>query len=290
MISFNKKSQNTKFYFSQEFRNRQIKTIYNILKLPITNENNIFINQLLINNNNDLYNFYFPKKPFYINNKDFLSRLGNKGIVETSNQIIELLKQKEKQEQEKLKELQEKSKSLNEELTRPKFSSLDYSDEKDPDEILSEKIKERKLLDNSKFKNHKTLEEVGLVPVQIKKRGKNKTYQIPQVQQDQNHQDFPLVQNDHDFKENEISNFENKQEKNQNLQPLKEKNIDKADLEYHNDDFKIEKPLGKIDFSMPISKELLMENVNEGMEDTNYTVLTKDIKRYDKNPNDQINK
>ena len=318
MISFNKKSQNTKFYFSQEFRNRQIKTIYNILKLPITNENNIFINQLLINNNNDLYNFYFPKKPFYINNKDFLSRLGNKGIVETTNQILELLKEKEKQDQEKIKELQEKSKSLNEELTRPKFSSLEYSDEKNPDEILNEKIKERKLFDKTipNLENHKTPEDVGLVPIQIKKKGKygnntlgnnstinnsfgnntlgnnpmvnnstiNNSFGNNQILQQQNNvsrldQQFKETQDTINNQNKIIKDFVKDQNKIENtekqkIEEMKEiKDLKNIDLTYNSSEFLPTKPKGDIDFSQPIKQELLMENINEGYEDNNYSAF-----------------
>ena len=297
MISYNKKTQNIKFYFSQDFRNKQIRIIFKILKLPVTNENSSFINNLLINNNNDLYKFYFPKKPFYISNKEFLTKLGNKGIVETSNQIIELLHQKEIQEQKEKQEQinnnnqvnTQNNKTLNEELTRPKFSSLEYSDDKDPDEILSEKIKERRLFDKTipNFENHKTPEEVGLVPIQIKKKGKNGFSQNSQIQRSslfsQNEQKQTLQTLENSFsspsktinRENNTKETQIQQEQNQKeiIQPLKEKSLDSVDLNYHNDDFKPEKPTGKIDFSQPIDKSLLMENINEGMEDHNYSAF-----------------
>ena len=40
---------------------------------------------------------------------------------------------------------------------------------------------------------------------------------------------------------------------------------------YNIDEFKQAKPTGKIDFSQPIDKSLLMENINEGMEDNNFS-------------------
>ena len=43
------------------------------------------------------------------------------------------------------------------------------------------------------------------------------------------------------------------------------------ELNYNNDEFKQAKPTGKIDFSQPIEKSLLMENINEGMEDNNFS-------------------
>ena len=297
MISYNKKTQNIKFYFSQDFRNKQIRIIFKILKLPVTNENSRFINNLLINNNNDLYKFYFPKKPFYISNKEFLTKLGNKGIVETSNQIIELLHQKEIQEQtEKQEQINndnqvntQSNKTLNEELTRPKFSSLEYSDDKNPDDILCEKIKERKLFDKTipNLENHKTPEEVGLVPIQIKKKGKSGFSQNSQVQQSplfsQTEQKQTLQTLEDSFSSpSKIINRENntketqipqEQEQKEIVQPLKEKPLNSTDYTYHKDDFKPDKPAGKIDFTQPIDKSLLMENINEGMEDHNYSAF-----------------
>lgn len=301
MISFNRKYQNTKFYFSQDFRNRQINIIFRILNLPFTNENKIFINKLLINNNNDLYNFYFPKKPFYISNKEFLTKLGNKGVVETSNQILELLRQKEIQEQlnnqesskieeksskeEIIKEQENDIKTLNEKLTRPTFSSLEFSDDVDPNKILDEKIKERRKFEESmpSMKNHKTPEDVGLVPIKIEKRGKGRMKQIQndssfmqnsqEIEKQQNSQNF--LQNYTEDKENGFSNLNDEQEKIQDLKPLEEKDLKKIDLKYNIDEFKPEKPQGKIDFSKEISKELLMENINGDLEDTNYTDFTK---------------
>lgn len=253
MISFHKKNQvnNTRFYFSQEFRNKQIKTIYKILQLPTTKENTEFINRLLYNINTELYNFYYPKKPFYIDTKEFLIKLGNKGIVETSNEIINLMKQKEIEEKQK-EENKDKNKSLNEVLTRPKFSTLDYSDNVNPDDKLKEIMEERKEFDRTLPNASKpTPEDVGLVPISTKKSTKDTTINTMERENVLSQTVLP------------IQKKEVKQEQ-QIINPNKE-------LNYNNDEFKQAKPTGKIDFSQPIEKSLLMENINEGMEDNNFS-------------------
>lgn len=256
MISFHKKIQvnNTRFYFSQEFRNKQIKTIYKILQLPITKENTEFINRLLYNINTELYNFYYPKKPFYIDTKEFLIKLGNKGIVETSNEIINLMKQKEIEEKQK-EENKDKNKSLNEILTRPKFSTLDYSDNVNPDDKLKEIMDERKEFDRTlpNASNPNTPEDVGLVPISTKKGIKDTTINTME-------RENILPQTVLPIQKKEVK--EEQQIINLNKEPI-----------YNNDEFKQAKPTSKIDFSQPIEKSLLMENINEGMEDNNFSSI-----------------
>lgn len=261
MISFHKKNQvnNTKFYFSQEFRNKQIRTIYKILQLPTTKENTEFINRLLYNINNELYNFYYPKKPFYIDTKEFLIKLGNKGIVETSNEIINLMKQKEIEEKQK-EENKDKNKSLNEVLTRPKFSTLDYSDNDNPDDKLKEIMNERKQFDRTlpNATNPNTPEDVGLVPISTKKSSKETSINNTERQNVLSQNVLPVQ-----IKEVKQEQKEIKQEQQLN-NPIKV-------LTYHNDDFKLSRPNSDIDFRQPIDKSLLMENINEGMEDNNFS-------------------
>lgn len=266
MISFNKKNKkdSTKFYFSQDFRNRQIKIVYKILQIPITKENTEFINRLLYNVNIGLYNFYYPKKPFYIDTKEYLFKLGNKGIVETTNEIINLMKQKEIEDKQlEIKEINTKnntdsSKSLNEVLTRPKFSSLDYSDNDNPDDKLKEIMNERKQFDRSlpNATNPNTPEDVGLVPISTKKSSKdslinNNTIDNNTVLPIQTKEVKPINENKDSF----------------NVPPNNSFN----DLHYHSDDFKPIKSDTKIDFTKPIDDGLLMKNINEGMEDNNFS-------------------
>ena len=188
---------------------------------------------------------------FRSDTKEFLIKLGNKGIVETSNEIINLMKQKEIEEKQK-EENKDKNKSLNEVLTRPKFSTLDDSYNVNTDDKLHEIMNERKEFDRTLPNALKpTPEQVGLVPINTKKSTKDTT----------------------------INTMERENILPQTVLPIQKKEVKQEqqiinpnrDLTYNNDEFNQTKPAGKIDFSQPIDKSLLMENINEGMEDNNFS-------------------
>lgn len=230
-----------KFYFQQNFRNQQIKTIYNIIQLPKTKENNNFINNLLIQNNKELFNFYYNKKPSFINPAEFLKKLGNKCIVETVKQILFIIRQKEQEEKE-IKQQQEERKQEIEEIDRPKFTNYLNNNNEDPEKILTKVQEERLKFDQSlpSYKAPKKPEDVGLTPISTSnnKESTNKT------------------------DNNEIkSNNKFNQQDNQQIPD---------NLAYKSDDFDIKKPKENIDFSKPIDQSLLMPDMNAG-EDTNYS-------------------
>ena len=161
------------------------------------------------------------------------------------------MKQKEIEEKQK-EENKDKNKSLNEVLTRPKFSTLDYSDNVNTDDKLKEIMEERKEFDRTLPNASKpTPEDVGLVPISTKKSTKDTAINTMERENVLSQTVLP------------IQKKEVKQEQ-QIINPNKEPT-------YNIDEFKQAKPTGKIDFSQPIDKSLLMENINEGMEDNNFS-------------------
>lgn len=234
----NKMNKEVNFYFQQNFRNQQIKTIYTIIHLPKTKENNNFINNLLIQNNRELFNFYYIKKPSFISSAEFLKKLGNKCIVETVKQILYIIRQKEQEERE-IKQKQEERKQEIEEIDRPKFTNYLNNNNEDPEKILTKVQEERLKFDQSlpSYKVPKKPEDVGLTPIATNKNKENA-----------------------ENKEIKLDDKFNQQE-NQQIPD---------NLAYKNDDFDIKKPKENIDFSKPIDQSLLMPNMDVG-EDTNYS-------------------
>lgn len=262
----------TQFYFNQKFRNNQIKIIYNILQLPKTKENNIFINNLLTQINLQLYNYYYPRKPSFINDTDFLNKLGNKGITETINKIIETIKIRNYEEQQRQQQLQQqrqqqqqqqqKTKEEYESMIRPKLSD----DNINPDDILAQKQREREEFDKTlpNRREIKTLEDVGLSPVSTKKQkykpvketdSNNQALQQQQTQQQQQQQQ----------PQNQINNYSMPQNSNYN-----NSNISTDSLVYKND-IKPLKQNKHVDFSKPIDEKDLMPSMNTGDDDNNFS-------------------
>lgn len=248
----------TQFYFNQKFRNNQIKIIYNILQLPKTKENNIFINNLLTQINLQLYNYYYPRKPSFINDSDFLTKLGNKGITETINKIIETIKLRDYEEQQRQIQLQlqqqqqQKTKEEYESMIRPKLSDNNIN----PDDILAQKQREREEFDKTlpNRREIKTPEDVGLTPISTKKERYKPT------KESNNSNDQTLQQ-----PQNQINNFSMSQASNN-----ENNNIPTNSLVYKND---IE-PLKQnkhIDFSKPIDAKDLMPSMNTGDDDNNFS-------------------
>lgn len=234
----NKMNKEVNFYFQQNFRNQQIKTIYNIIHLPKTKENNNFINNLLIQNNKELFNFYYNKKPSFISSTDFLKKLGNKCIVETVKQILYIIRQKEQEERE-IKQKQEEIKQEIEEIDRPKFTNYLNNNNEDPEKILT-KVQEERLKFDQSLPSYKTPikpEDVGLTPIATSKNKEN-TENIE-------------INSDNKFNQQETQQIPD-------------------NLAYKSDEFDIKKPKENIDFSKPIDQSLLMPNMDNG-EDTNYS-------------------
>lgn len=252
----------TQFYFSQKFRNKQIKTIFQIIQLPNTRENNIFINNLLIQINQQLFSYYYPRKPSYIEDEKFLNKLGDKGITEAINKIFETIRLREYEHQKQIelmkqqKQEQEKTKEEYESMIRPKLSN---DDNVNPDDILAQKQREREEFDKTlpNRGNNRTPEDVGLVPQSTKK-------QRYKPQKETNEEQF----------NNQLEiNQTQEQINNQSINPIHQQqdvnNPSNNDFVYKNDIQPL-KPDQKPDFSKPINPTQLMPNMNSG-DDNNYS-------------------
>ena len=85
------------FFFTQHFRDDQINIIMKIFKMTNDNDNYVFINNLLLQINSTLYNYYLPKKPAFIETDFFLKRLGLKCVMEAVDKIKEINREKEEE-------------------------------------------------------------------------------------------------------------------------------------------------------------------------------------------------
>jgi hypothetical protein len=85
------------FFFTQHFRDDQINIIVKILKMENNNDNYLFINNLLMQINSTMYNYFLPKKPVFIETNFFLKRLGLKCVMEAVDKIREINREKEEE-------------------------------------------------------------------------------------------------------------------------------------------------------------------------------------------------